>query len=67
MYHWPMMRVFGRSDPSVVRRPMRKLLLVGLIALLISGCSFKQVWKWIDQTDWERDDKTITFMDFLIR
>lgn len=46
---------------------MKRLLLVGLVVLLISGCSFKRVWKWIEETDWEREDKTISIVDFLTR
>lgn len=48
-------------------RIMRKLLLVALTVLLLSGCSFHNVWKWLDQADWERDDQTIRVVDFLLR
>jgi len=46
---------------------MKKWLLVALILLLVSGCSFSKVWKWIDEMDWEPDDKTIKVIQILIR
>lgn len=46
---------------------MKKWLILALALLLLSGCSFKQVWKWFDQMDWEPDDKTIRVVDFFIR
>jgi hypothetical protein len=46
---------------------MKKLLLVALAFLFLSGCSFSQVWKWIDEMDWERDDQTIRIVDFFVR
>jgi uncharacterized lipoprotein len=46
---------------------MKKLLLLALAVLLLSGCSTSKVWKWIDGMDWERDDQTIRVVDFFIR
>jgi len=52
---------------ALVRLVMKKWLLVALAALLLSGCSFKQVWKWIEDADWEGDDQTIRIVHFLMR
>lgn len=57
----------GETHRCVMRRSMRRLVLLGLVVLLISGCSFKQMWKWIEDAEWEREDKTITIVDFSVR
>jgi hypothetical protein len=48
---------------------MKRLMLVLtlLAALLLSGCSWNKVMKWIDQMDWERDDQTIRIVDFFLK
>jgi hypothetical protein len=46
---------------------MKKWLIVLLTLLMLSGCSFNKVWKWIDEMDWERDDQTVHVVDFLMR
>jgi len=46
---------------------MRKWLLLLIAILLLSGCSFRQAWKWLDNMDWERDDQTIRIVHFLVR
>jgi hypothetical protein len=46
---------------------MKKLLLVALAVLFLSGCSVSQAWKWIDEMDWEREDQTIRIVDFFVR
>jgi len=46
---------------------MRKWLLISLVLLSLSGCSFDSVWKWIDQMDFERDDQTISITRFLMK
>lgn len=46
---------------------MRKWLLLLIAILLLSGCSFRQVWKWWDNLEWERDDQTIRIVDLFIK
>ncbi|HMK34367.1 MAG TPA: lipoprotein [Desulfomonilaceae bacterium] len=46
---------------------MKKWLAVLLTILMLSGCSFSKVWKWIDEMDWERDDQTVRIVDFFMR
>jgi len=46
---------------------MKKWLLVVIALLMLSGCSWSKVWKWIDEMEWERDDQTVRIVDFLIR
>ncbi|MBI5250920.1 MAG: hypothetical protein HY912_15640 [Desulfomonile tiedjei] len=46
---------------------MKKWLVISVALLMLSGCSFKKAWKWIDEMDWERDDQTISVVDFFIR
>ncbi|MEW6348405.1 MAG: hypothetical protein AB1646_05050 [Thermodesulfobacteriota bacterium] len=38
---------------------MKKCIALMAICLLISGCSWNSLRKFIDQMDWERDDQTI--------
>jgi hypothetical protein len=52
---------------SDTRRAMKKLFLIMLAALLLSGCSMGKVMKWINEMDWERDDQTIQVVKFLIK
>ena len=53
----------ANDDPK--RNHMKKWLILALALILISGCSFKKVWKWIDEMEWERDDQTVRIVDFL--
>jgi hypothetical protein len=46
---------------------MKKLIALALLVLLLSGCSFSRVWKFFDEMDYERDDKTIQIVHLLIR
>jgi hypothetical protein len=46
---------------------MRRWLVVALIALILSGCSWDKFTKWLDQYEWERPDKTIHIVDFLLK
>lgn len=41
--------------------------MVSLACVMLSGCSVNKVWKWIDEMDWERDDRTIRVIDFIVR
>ena len=49
------------------RHVMKKWLPVAIALLMLSGCSWNKVWKWIDQMEWERDDQTVRIVNFLIR
>ena len=46
---------------------MKKWLLVALTLVMLSGCSWNQVWKWIDEMEWERDDQTVRMIDIFMR
>jgi hypothetical protein len=46
---------------------MKKWLVIALALLMLSGCSFNTVKKWIDSMDWERDDQTIRIVEFSFR
>ncbi|MGO9566530.1 MAG: lipoprotein [Desulfomonilaceae bacterium] len=46
---------------------MKKWLLIALILVILSGCSWNQVWKWIDEMDYERDDQTVRIVDIFIK
>ncbi len=46
---------------------MKKWLLVFLTLVMLSGCSWNKVWKWIDEMDWERDDQTVRMTDIFMR
>ncbi len=46
---------------------MRKWLVVALMLLMLSGCSWDKVKKWFDETEWERSDQTIRIVDYLLR
>jgi hypothetical protein len=46
---------------------MKKWIALALLVLLLSGCSFSRVWKFFDEMDYERDDKTIQIVHFLIK
>ncbi len=46
---------------------MKKWLAIALALLMLSGCSFNTIKKWIDKMDWERDDETIRIVDFFLR
>ncbi len=46
---------------------MRKLLLIALVTLFLSGCSLSRAWKWFDEMEWERDDQTVKIIELFIR
>jgi uncharacterized protein YcfL len=46
---------------------MRKWLLMVVATLLITGCSFDRVQKWLDNMEWERDDQTINIVDIFFK
>ncbi len=46
---------------------MKKLLLMILVTLMLSGCSWHKVKKWIDEMEWERDDQTVRVVDIFLR
>jgi len=46
---------------------MRKWLVVALTVVMLSGCSWDKVKKWLDETEFERSDKTIRIVDFLLK
>ena len=46
---------------------MRKLILIALVTLFLSGCSLSRAWKWFDEMEWERDDQTVKIIELFIR
>lgn len=46
---------------------MKRWILVALFVILLSGCSWDKVIKWIDEMDWERDDQTVHITDILVK
>jgi uncharacterized protein YcfL len=46
---------------------MKKWLLIALTLLMLSGCAWNKVWKWINDMDYERDDQTVRIVDIFIR
>jgi hypothetical protein len=46
---------------------MKKLLIVVITLLALSGCSLSSFKKWFDSMDWEPEDKTIKIIDILIK
>ncbi len=46
---------------------VKKWALVALILLSLSACSWRQVWNWFDEMEWERDDEVIRIVDFIVR
>lgn len=44
------------------RHVMKKWLLVVIALLMLSGCSWNKVLKWIDEMEWERDDQTVRIL-----
>ena len=47
--------------------PVKKWMLVIVLFLLLSGCSWTKVMKWFDDMELERDDQTIRIIDILVR
>ncbi len=41
---------------------MKKCIALMVIGLLISGCSWNNLRKFIDDMEWERDDQTISIV-----
>jgi hypothetical protein len=46
---------------------VKKFLVVALLVMLLTGCSFQKVWKWLDEMEWEREDQTVKVVDFILR
>jgi hypothetical protein len=48
---------------------MKKILLVLmlLVCLLLSSCAWNKVWKWFDEMEWERDDRTVHIVDIFFK
>jgi hypothetical protein len=46
---------------------VKKWIVMGLVLLLLGGCSWKRVRDWMDKMDWERSDQTIHIVDIIIR
>lgn len=46
---------------------MKKWLLILVALIIIPGCSFTNLWKWMDKMDWERDDQTVRVVDFFVK
>jgi uncharacterized protein YcfL len=46
---------------------MKKLFLVFLAILMLSGCSWHKAKKWFEEMEWERDDQTVHMMDIFFR
>jgi hypothetical protein len=49
------------------RNCMKKWLLLVLVIVLMSGCSWRKAWEWIDKMEWERDDQTISIVNIFVR
>jgi len=49
------------------RFTMKKWVVLVLLAVLISGCSWQKVKKWFEEADWERSDRTIHMVDTILR
>jgi hypothetical protein len=46
---------------------MKKLVILVLATVFLSGCSLSKAWKWFDEMDWERDDQTVRIIELFIR
>lgn len=46
---------------------MKKWVVLVLVAALVSGCSWQKVKKWLDEAEWEREDRTIRIIDLVVR
>jgi hypothetical protein len=46
---------------------MKRWILVALLVISLSGCSWDKVIKWIDEMDWERDDQIVHVTDILVK
>ncbi len=46
---------------------MKKLLVIALATLFLSGCALSKAWKWFDEMEWERDDQTVKIIELFIR
>lgn len=46
---------------------MKKLLVVALATLILSGCSLNKIKKWIDEMEYEREDETVRIVDIFWR
>jgi hypothetical protein len=62
MYHF-----YASNYGSRLEENMRKWIALLLLLLLLSGCSTRSFWKWIDEMDWERTDQTVSIVDFVIK
>jgi hypothetical protein len=57
-----------RHQPGSAQRiSMKKWVLMVIAVLIMSGCSWNKMWKWIDEMEWEREDQTIRIVDILMK
>ncbi|MEW6110764.1 MAG: hypothetical protein AB1664_01430 [Thermodesulfobacteriota bacterium] len=46
---------------------MKRWILAALVLVALGGCSWQKAVKWLDELDWERDDKTIRIIEIIPR
>jgi hypothetical protein len=46
---------------------MKKLLFLALVIVILPGCSWKTIGKWLDKMEWEKENETIRIVDFLVK
>ncbi|MEJ2716231.1 MAG: hypothetical protein P8182_03700 [Deltaproteobacteria bacterium] len=50
-----------------MKNPVKKWMVILIVFLLLSGCSWNKVIKWFDEMEVERNDETIRVIDIFIR
>ena len=51
---------------SAIRKWMA-VVLVMVVILAASGCSFHKVRKWFEKLEWEKDDETVRIVDLFVK